>query len=319
MRGPRSVKDVWGLFRTAVADFLEDKALRLAAALAYYSLFSIGPLVVIVVAAAGLVLGNEAAQTHVVAQLSGILGESGAEGVRTMLAGSDRGGAGLLGVVGVVALLVGAGGVFAQLKDALNTVWEVKPAPGRGLVRFLKTRFLSVATVLGTGFLLLVSLAVSAFLAAAGAFLADNLPGGVHLWAVLNFVFSLAVIALLFGALFRVLPDVELGWRDVAFGAVFTSVLFVVGKALIALYIGRGSVASAYGAAGSLVAVLVWVYYSAAILLFGAEITQVWANRYGTRIVPAPGAVPVTAEARAQEGLPARPDGRREPAGRETT
>lgn len=309
MNGPRSPKEVWTIFRDAVKDFLEDKALRLSAALSYYSLFSIGPLVLIAVAMAGLVFGAEAARGQVVGQLSGFIGTTGAEAVQEMLAGSSERKSGILGVVGAVTLLVGAGGVFAQLKDALNTVWEVKPAPGRGFVRFLKTRFLSMATVLGIGFLLLVSLLLSAFLSAAGKFLSANLPGGTLLWAVVNFVVSFVVIAFLFGALFKLLPDVELGWRDVAFGAVFTALLFVVGKTLIGLYLGRGALADGFGAAGSLVVVLVWVYYSAAILLFGAEITQVWANRYGSRIVPAKDAVPVTAEARAQQGMPPRREG----------
>jgi membrane protein len=207
-------------------------------------------------------------------------------------------------VLSVVTLLLGASGVFGQLQDALNTIWEVKPKPNQGIWGFIRTRFLSFAMVLGIGFLLLVSLLLSSALAFMGSFL-DRMPEQLHFLAqALNFVFSTAVITLLFALMFKLLPDVKMAWRDVWLGAFVTAVLFSIGKILIGLYLGHSAMASSYGVAGSFVVLLVWVYYSAQILFFGAELTQVYANRYGSRIVPDEHAVPITENERAQEGRP---------------
>jgi membrane protein len=206
-------------------------------------------------------------------------------------------------VLGAIALLFGASGVFAQLQDSLNTIWEVQPKPGRGIRGMIRDRFLSFAMVLGIGFLLMVSLILSAVLAALGAWMSSVLPGPEILMQVAHFVISFGVIVLLFAAIFKLLPDVEIGWTDVWIGAIATSFLFTLGKYALGLYLGRSAVASAYGAAGSLVIVLLWVYYSAQILFLGAEFTQAYAHMYGSQVRPSPNAVPVTQRARERQGL----------------
>lgn len=270
------------LARDTLRDFFDDKAPRLGAAISYYTLFSLAPLLVIALAIAGLFFGAEASQGRLTGTLEGLLGPQGAEAVEGMIERANRPGTGLVAaLLGVLALLFGASGVFGQLQAALDTVWDVKRKKGRGVMGFVKDRFFSFAMVVGVGFLLLVSLVVSAALSAVGDVLRAGLPGGELLWQVVNLVVSLGVTALLFALLFKVVPDVEVSWRDVLVGGLFTAVLFTVGKLLIGLYLGRGSVGSVYGAAGSLVIVLLWVYYSAQIFFLGAEFTQVYAERYG--------------------------------------
>ena len=294
---------LWDLFKTAGAEWLGDKAARLGAALAYYTVFSIAPLLLIVIALAGLVFGREAAQGRVVAQLRDLVGPHGAEAIEAMLASASRPEAGYTATgTGAVLLLVGAMGLFGQLQDAMNTVWGVQPKPGRGLWGFIKERLLSLTMVMGTAFLLLVSLVVSAALAAMGGLLGDRAAGAIG--PAINFVVSFAVITGLFAMIFRYLPDAKVAWEDVWLGAAVTALLFEIGKLAIGLYLGHSSVASAYGAAGSLVVLLIWTYYSSQIFLYGAELTQVYANRYGSRIVPEPDAEPVTPEARAEQGIP---------------
>jgi membrane protein len=293
------------ILQATVHEWSEDKVPRLGAALAFYSLLSLAPLTLIAVAVAGFVFGEAAAQGHVVSQMRGLVGQQGAEAVQEMLAHAHRPGAGVVAtLIGVATLLIGAGGVFGALQDALNTIWEVQPKPGRGWLGIIKDRFLSFAMVLGTGFLLLVSLLLSAALAAVFHGIESLAPGAGILLRVANTVLSFALISVLFALIFKVLPDVEISWRDVWVGAVLTTILFLIGKGLIGLYLGRSSYGSAYGAAGSLVVLVVWVYYSALILFFGAEFTQVYANHYGSRIKPSPGAEPVTEEARAKQGIP---------------
>lgn len=286
-------------------EFSEDKAPRLAAALAYYSLFSIGPLLVLVVALAGFVFGAEAVRSSIVDAFGKLAGEQGASGAETLLAAGAASGGGAFGAaVGVLLLVVGATGVFRQLKDALDTIWEVVPAKPSGVKGFAKRYGFPVLMVLGTGFLLLVSLVLSAALAALGSVIAPLLPGGAILALAVNLVVSLAVITVLFALLFRFVPSADVAWGDVFIGAFGTAILFVVGEAALGLYLGRGTLGSAYGAAGSVVVLLVWSYYSSMILLLGAEFTQVWANAYGSRVRPADGAKPLTEDAREQQGIP---------------
>jgi membrane protein len=210
-------------------------------------------------------------------------------------------------ILGTAALLFGATGVFGELQDSLNTIWEVKPKPGRGWRGLVQDRLLSVGMVLAVAFLLVVSLVVSATLAAVGTFVGGYVGALAPVWHAIDVLVSVAVLTALFAAIFKWLPDVHIAWRDVWIGAAVTAILFTLGKLLIGLYLGRSSVTSVYGAAGSLVILLLWVYYSAQILFFGAELTQVWANQYGSRVVPAANAEPVTEEARAQQGMPRRP------------
>jgi membrane protein len=290
------------LLKETFSDWTEDKAPRLGAALAYYAVFSIPPLIVIVIAAIGLFYKGDvtgAIQT----QIASLVGDDTA---RTMLETAqhrDRAGGTLAAVFGIGLLLFGASGVFAELQDALNTIWEVQPKKKGGVLSTIKARFLSFTMILGTAFLLLVSLILTAAVSALGGMLSAWLPFGESVAKVMDFAISFGVVTLLFAMIFKILPDVKLAWSDVWIGAAATAALFTVGKFLIGLYLGSGGVGSEYGPAASVIILIVWVYYSAQILFLGAEFTQVYANRYGSRVVPAEGAEPVTAEKRAQQGL----------------
>jgi membrane protein len=296
-------KAIFGLIMDSFKEWSEDKAARLGASLAYYTVFSIGPLLIIVIAIASLVFAN--AQQQIVGQIQTVVGAQGADAIRQTIENNNKGGGSIFAtIVGIVLLLMGASGVFGQLKDALNTIWEVKPKPGQGILATLQQRFLSFTMVLGTGFLLLISLVVSAGVAAFGNWLNSFLPGGEIVGQIVNFVLVLAVITLMFALLFKFLPDVKIAWKDVWLGAFITALLFGLGQFLLGLYLSIGNVGSAFGAAGSLVIVLVWIYYSAQIFFFGAEFTQVYTNKYGSRVQPAANAEFVNEEDRAQEGIP---------------
>jgi membrane protein len=260
----------------------EHKDARLGAALAYYSIFSLGPLIVIAIAIAGLLFGAEAVQAQVFGALHGLLGDSGTQAIDAMLKGANHPREGLFAtVIGVGALVFAAVGVVVQLKDALNTVWEVKKPPGSGIWRFVRTYIWSLAGVLSLGFLLLISMLLTAGLSAAGKYIAPYLPEATL--QVAGFLTSFAVIAVLFAMMFKWLPDTPIAWRDVWLGAILTAALFEVGKFLIGLYIGKQGLESTYGAAASIVVVLIWVYYTAQLVLMGAEFTNVHARRYGSK------------------------------------
>ncbi|HEX6160997.1 MAG TPA: YihY/virulence factor BrkB family protein [Thermoanaerobaculia bacterium] len=276
------MKKYFDVFKETFKEFGEDKAPRLGAALAYYTIFSVGPLLLICVAMAGIFLGQEAAQGKVSDELGKVFGPKMAESLETMVQAAAKPKSGMLAtIVGVVTLLLGASGLFAQLKDALNTIWNVEKKKAAGIMGFIKERFLSMAMVLGVGFLLLVTLVLDAVVSAMGPYLARIL-GGEAIAHILQLAVSFVVATLLFAAIFRILPDIKIAWRDVWFGAIFTSLLFVLGKWGLGLYLGKAAVGSAYGAAGSLVILLVWVYWSAQILFFGAEFTQVYARTFGS-------------------------------------
>jgi membrane protein len=311
----------WELAKNTWAEFNEDKVPRLGAALAYYTIFSLAPLLIIVIAVAGLVFGQGQAQDALLGQLRGLLGSQGAEMIQTMIDSTRRPAAGLFATVfGLGTLVLGAIGAFNQLQDALNTIWEVKPKPDRRLVDKIRDRLLSFSMVLVVGFLLMVSLALSAVLSAAGAFMTAQLPFVAQwLLSLLNFAISFGVITLLFALMFKYMPDAKIAWRDVWIGAAITALLFTLGKSLIGLYLGRATAGAAYGAAGALVILLLWIYYSAQIFLLGAEFTQVYAGRYGQRVLPGKNAVAVTEGDRTQEGLtrdPANHPSRAVPAAR---
>jgi membrane protein len=276
--------------------------------LAYYAVFSLPPLLVLLIGIAGLVFGQEAVEASVMAQVGGIVGEEGGTAVGDMIQRArTTPSTGIVAtVLGLATLLFGASGVFGQLHDALNTIWEVQPKPGRGIFGVIRDRFISFTMILGVGFLLMVSLVVSAALAALGDVLGGLLPGPEFLLQIINLIVALAVITVLFALIFKVLPDAEIAWGDVWIGAFVTAVLFTIGKFALGLYLGKSDVGSAFGAAGSLIIILVWIYYSSQILFLGAEFTQVYANTYGSRVVPAEHAVPVTEEARAQQGMPSQ-------------
>lgn len=299
-----NIKTILGLLKETFAEWNKDNASRLAAALAYYTIFSLAPLLIIAIAIAGAVFGEEAARGEIVGQIRGLVGESGAEVIETAIQNANKPQAGrIASLISIAVLLFGASGLFAQLQDALNTIWEVQPKPGRGVVAIIRDRFLSFTMVLGVGFLLLVSLLLSAVLAALANYFGHLLPGIDLIWQVVNLIISFVVTTLLFGLIYKVLPDVKIVWSDVWIGAAITSLLFSIGRYLLGVYLGNSSFGSTYGAAGSLVIILAWVYYAAQILFFGAEFTQVYARRYGSRIVPDENAMPMTEEAQAEQGM----------------
>lgn len=282
---PSALQATWAILRESVSDWWADDAPRLAAALSYYALFSLTPLLVIVISVAGLVYGREAVQGDLVGQIAGLVGRDGARAIEDLIATANHPTESVIAtIVGLIFLLLGAGGVLLQLQTALNRIWNVETPPSNGVWGFVRTRVMSFVFVLSIGFLLLVSLSVSAFLVAVQRFASTLIPGTEAVWILVNVVASLAVITLLFGLLFKYVPDAVIAWSDVWVGAAFTAVLFTGGKFLLGLYLGRASFASAYGAAGSLVVVLVWIYYSAQILFLGAEVTQVYARTRGSRI-----------------------------------
>jgi len=273
------------LVKETVTRWTEDKASALAAALAYYSLFSLAPLVLIAVAVAGLVFGHQAAEGELYSQVAGLIGDASAKALQEIVArmNQEQGGGVVATIVGVATLLFGATGVFAQLQDSMNTIWKARSPTTNGLLDFLRVRLLSFSMVLGIGFLLLVSLVLSAVLSALGDYLGTFLPGGAAVGHALNATVSLAVVTVLFAMIFKFLPDTRVAWKDVVLGALVTSFLFTIGKFAIGFYLAKASVASSYGAAGSVVILLLWVYYSALILYFGAEFTHVYAMRHGSR------------------------------------
>jgi membrane protein len=275
---------LWQLFKRTYSKWNEDHAPGLGAALSYYSVFSLAPLLMIVIAIAGLVFGQEAAQGQIMGQIQGLVGEESAKAIQSMIEEARKPAAGILAtVIATVMLLVGATGVFAQLQESLNIIWKVKEKPGEGIWKTLKDRFLSLLAVFGTGFLLLISLVISAGLSAVGATLDHVLPGPEFLLQIINFVVSFAVVTLLFAMIYKLLPDISIQWGDVWIGAIITSLLFTIGKFLIGLYLGKSDVGIAYGGAGSLVVILIWVYYASQIFLFGAEFTAVYAHSRGSR------------------------------------
>lgn len=274
-------------------EWSRHQAPKLGAALAYYTILSMAPLVVVVVAVIGLAFGQEAARGEITRQIEGLVGQQGAQAIQTVVAHAYQPRSGLwASALGLITLFLGASGVFLELRDSLNKIWDVREKPDEGLWAMVRERFLSFGMVLAVGFVLLVSLVLSAGIAAASFFVGHLLPVPGWLLEVANLLFSLLVITTVFAMIYRFLPQTPIGWRDTFWGASFTSVLFTIGKYLIGLYLGEASIASAYGAAGSLVVVLVWVYYSAQVFFFGAEFTHVFAKRYGSLVSQAANSSP---------------------------
>ena len=278
------MKGLLDLFKTAFAEWRKDQSAVLGAALAYYTVFSLAPLLLIALAVAGLVFGEEAARNQISSQISGLIGAQAAEGVNDMVASASKKSTGAIAtVLGIGALILGASGVFGQLQAAMNQIWDVEPKAKGGILKFFKDRFLSISMVMGTCFLLLVSLLASAAISTVTSRFGAAGDARSALLQVADFVISFVVITVMFAALFKFLPETRVEWRDCWLGAIFTSLLFAAGKVLIGVYIGRSGIASSYGAAGSVLVILLWVYYSAQILFFGAELTKAYAERVGTR------------------------------------
>jgi len=275
------------MLRRSVVEWIDDQVPRRAAALTFYAGFSLAPLLLIAISIAGLVFGTDAVRGRVVEQLQGLLGPDAARAVETALKNTRTTGSSVLAtIIGVATLFVGASGVFGELQESLNEIWKVRKKPGLGIREFLRSRFLSFTFVVGSGFLLLVSLLVSAFLEAV-----TRLFPSTALLRIAGLALSFAVVGTLFAMMFKKLPDVRTRWSDVWLGAAITAVLFTVGKWLIGLYLGHSALSSSYGAAGSFVVLLMWLYYSSQIVLFGAEITHAYAHEFGAEPVPNENAV----------------------------
>lgn len=286
---------LWNIPIQAAKDWLADDALHLAAAISFYTVFAMAPLILILTAVTAFVFGSDAAYTHVGAQVEALMGKQGRDVFASVTESAKDPGSGIAAtIIGAVTLLIGASAIFGELQGALNKIWEIEPRPGRGIRRFIRTRLLSFALVFATAFLLIVSLAVSTTLSTFTSWAEQSLLAPAWVLVIANLTLSFVVITVLFATIYKFLPDAIIDWREVWLGAAATSLLFAIGKWLIGLYLARASVASAYGAAGSLVAALVWVYYSSMIFLYGAELTQVHARLLGAGIRPSRDAQMVT-------------------------
>jgi len=292
MPGKRSsfIADSFSLLKQTVSEWLEDQVPQLGAALAYYTVFSLAPLVLLLLAIVGFIFHNDPAGAwrKMTEQMSYFLDKSAVDVVANIAQTASQPNKGMTAtIIGILLALFGASGVFGQLQNALNTIWGVKAKPGAGIVGFIRSRFLSFAMVAGVCFLLLVSLVFESLLKGFSHYIQAIFPGGIVIALVVYSIFDLAVVVLLFALIFKFLPDVKIQWRDVWIGALMTAIFFAIGKWALGLYLGSGAAASAYGAASSLITLLLWIYYSSQILLFGAEFTQVYAARSGRALVPA--------------------------------
>lgn len=284
---PGFIKTYWGLLKDAAKEFVDDNVMKLSASLAYYTVFSLGPLLLVIVSVAGLFFDTAAVTWKVYWQINDLVGQNSADQVIRIIQNMQDSNAGTFSIIGLVILLFGATTVFVDIQDSINYIWSIKAKPEKGWLKFLKNRFLSFSMVLGIGFLLIVSLLVNTVV----DFFTDNLFQHVHADLVIlvkafNLLFLFAIITFLFAAIYKLLPNAFIRWKDALKGAVFTGLLFMIGKFLISLYIGSSNMSNTYGAAGSIVVILVWVYYTAVILYFGAEFTKVYALQLGGRIKP---------------------------------
>jgi membrane protein len=299
---------LWHVSLRAVQDWWQDNCLRLAASLAYYTALSLAPLVLLLVGVVGLVLDRQQVAQQLTTQLEGLMGPAGRDLITSILAATSPQGGAVATVIGLITLFIGATAVFGELQATMNLIWEVQPAPTSGVWAgiwgWLRERIFSLALVFALAFLLLVSLVISAALASAAALFQG--PEQALLSRVLELAVSLLVLTFVFALFFKYVPDAEIGWRDVWLGGLLTAVLFTLGKTAIGVYLGQASVGSAYGAAGSMVVLLVWVYYSALILFFGAEFTQAWATRHG-EVTPQPHAIAGAAPQTKSEAATDRP------------
>lgn len=283
-----NLKAVWSPLKASVTEWIDDKAPRLGAALSFYTIFALPPLFMIAIFIASLVFNPEAVRSQMFSEVGGLIGKKSAEAIESAMAAqyqSDKGT--FASAAAIITLLVTATGMFIELQDALNTIWKVEPKPGHSLMGFVRIRLMSFAMIVAIAFLLLVSLIISAALAAMSRYVNELLPGLGALSLVASDIVSFVVITVLFALIFKILPDVKISWRDVWVGGAVASLLFTLGKFLLGWYLGRSTTISAYGAAGSLVLILLWVYYSAQILFFGAEVTKVYVTRYGKNARPA--------------------------------
>lgn len=308
----QAVKDGFSILKAAFNGFMNDMALKYSASLSYYTIFSLAPLLLLVISLAGIFLGKDAIQGKVFSEINGLVGNDAAKQIQDMIKHLEMSGKSTVSVIiGVVTLIIGATTVFGEIQESINIIWQVKAKPKKAWLKLVKDRLLSGSLIISLGFLLLVSLVINGALLAVSDKLKTFLPDiTVVVFNVINVVVSFIVITVLFGVIFKVLPDVKIGWKDVRSGAIFTSVLFMLGRLFIGIYVGMSANSSTYGAAGSLIAILLWVYYTAAILYFGAEFTKAYVDFKGKRIQPAAYAVHIeeTEEERNVKVLPKKAD-----------
>jgi membrane protein len=283
-----SVKGMAEVFKNSFSGFDEDRIMKLSGSLAYYTVFSMGPLLIVIISLCGLFLAREAVEGKIYGQLAGFVGHDTAVQLQQMIKNASLAGKSkLAAIVGGITLLIGSTTVFAEIQDSINGIWGLKPKPKRGWVKFIQNRFLSFSVIVGLGFLLLVSLGISSVIDIFSDYLSNRFPDvTLVLFYILNVIITLGITTLIFGVIFKVLPDANIRWKDVTAGALATALLFMLGKFGISFYISKSNVGSTYGAAGSLVVLLIWVYYSSLILYFGAEFTKAYAVKYGAAILP---------------------------------
>jgi membrane protein len=288
MKKKLTLKGVWQLIKEAGSGFADDKVMKLSGSLAYFTIFSIGPMILIIIFLADLFWGRDAVEGSIYNQVKGFIGPDAALQIQDIIKNAAISGDNTLtAVLGIATLLIGATGVFAEMQDSINTIWGLKPKPQKGLLKMLLTRLISFSVIVSLGFLLLVSLVINAIIEALIDRLMSVFPNGAVVFGyIVNLLITFGVTTLLFAIIFMVLPDAKIKWKDVLIGAMATTVLFMLGKFGITFYIGNSNIGSTYGAAGSLVVILLWVYYSSVILYFGAEFTKVYAANYGSHIEP---------------------------------
>jgi len=288
MKKKVTFKRIWEILKKSFSGFSDDKVTMLSSSLAYYTVFSMAPLLIIIISLSGLFLGQDAAQGKIYGQLSKFIGPDTASQLQTMIQNASLSGKShIAAIIGIITLIVGATTVFAQIQESINFIWGLKPKPKKGWLKLLKNRFLSFSVIVGLGFLLLVSLSISTLIDSFSNSLKNHFPDmTVVVFYIVNLVITLIVTTLIFGAIFKVLPDAKIKWRDVIAGAITTAVLFMLAKFGISFYISKSNVGSTYGAAGSLVILLLWVYFSSMILYFGAEFTKAYAVEFGSNIYP---------------------------------
>ncbi|HEY5370520.1 MAG TPA: YihY/virulence factor BrkB family protein [Hanamia sp.] len=288
MKEKFTIKGIWEVLKNSFTGFSNDRVMKMSSSLAYYTVFSLAPLLIIIISLSGIFLGKDAAEGKVYGQLENFVGSNTALQLQEMIKSASLSGKSHVAVaIGIITLVVGATTVFAQIQDSINSIWGLKPKPKSGLLQFLRNRVLSFSVIIGLGFLLLVSLTLSTLIDGFGDALQSWFPDvTVIVFYIVNLMITLVITAVIFGAIFKVLPDAKIKWKDVAAGAITTAVLFMLGKFGISYYIRQSNVGSTYGAAGSLVILLLWVYYSAIILYFGAEFTKAFAVKYGSSIHP---------------------------------
>jgi len=288
-----NLKNIWSILLATFKGFGEDRGMKLSASLAYYTVFSLAPLLMLLISIAGAVWGDEAIQGKVFGEINNFVGNQAAKQIQDMIKSVELSGKTTTALItGIITLLLGATTVFIEIQDSINMIWKVKPKPRRGWLKMLKDRLKSSSLIISLGFLLVVSLVVNGLVLAMGDILSRFLPDITIIFInIINLIISFIVIAVLFGIIFKFLPDVKIAWKDVRWGAFFTALLFMIGRIAIGFYIQTTGTGSAYGAAGSLMVILVWIYYTAAILYLGAEFTQAYAEKMGIKIAPASYAV----------------------------